>query len=272
MSYGYPSSYGYRSGYHTSGGAAAPPSPLLLDGISSTVWGAYSVNKLYKDYEGAALRVKDNSDVEEDIGFSGSELNIAALSGDTPYRVIRWYDQTGNNRDLTVGASNIPTLDTGQVAVRFNQSQFILPSLSGLTAVDFYLKRKIDSDPPSAGDGGIWFLGTSGGNSHAPTASAIYDDAGSNARKNGISYAGHTLTNYHVYSAYSAANDWANYIDDDELHQTGTNTVAFPATPLLGPGGISGVGIIYMMGHVKSFIILSQKGSSDDRTTLHTGL
>lgn len=83
--------------------AAAPSTPLLLD--SATPFAAFSVRKLRTAYGGSALRVQRASDsTEQDIGFtSGGDLDTTALgtfcSGTTGY-VSKWYDQSGNGRDL----------------------------------------------------------------------------------------------------------------------------------------------------------------------------
>lgn len=79
---------------------------LLLDGSglgSAAV--AYSVRKLRSAYSGSALRVRRSSDsTEQDIGFSGNDLDAASLASfcsGTDGFVVRWYDQSGNARNAT---------------------------------------------------------------------------------------------------------------------------------------------------------------------------
>ncbi len=65
----------------------------------TTFQGVYSLNKVKSNYAGAAVRARRVSDnVEQDIGFSGNNLDTAALAtfaagGAT--RVAKWYDQSG---------------------------------------------------------------------------------------------------------------------------------------------------------------------------------
>lgn len=78
---------------------------LLLDGITATVKGAYSLRRLRTAYAGSSLRVRRSSDgTEQDIGFDGTgSLDIAALpafcgSGDG--FLSKWYDQSGLGQDM----------------------------------------------------------------------------------------------------------------------------------------------------------------------------
>lgn len=72
-------------------------------GLVPNAAGAYSTRLLSAAYTGAALRVRRSSDnTEQDIGFSGADLDESALlsfvgSGDGFVRT--WYDQSGNSRN-----------------------------------------------------------------------------------------------------------------------------------------------------------------------------
>jgi len=86
------------------GGAAA--SPLLLDSLSVSALGAYSMStKLRAAYAGAAYRVRRSSDsTEQDIPFSGSVVDSASLLsfvGAGSAFITTWYDQSGNGRNWT---------------------------------------------------------------------------------------------------------------------------------------------------------------------------
>lgn len=84
------------------GGASA----LLLD--TYTALAAYSLRKLRTAYSGSAIRVRRSSDnAEQDIGFSGADLDTSALetfcaAGDG--YVVTWYDQVGSS-DMTQSTS-----------------------------------------------------------------------------------------------------------------------------------------------------------------------
>lgn len=83
-------------------GSTPAPEPLLLDTYTGAA-AAYSLRKLRTAYTGAAIRVRRSSDnAEQDIGFSGVDLDTAALlsfCGAGNGFVTTWYDQseTGNN-------------------------------------------------------------------------------------------------------------------------------------------------------------------------------
>ena len=79
----------------------------LLDQYSGAA-AAYSLRKLDCDYAGSAIRVRRSSDnTEQDIGFVNGNLDTASLKtfvgtgGTDDGFVVTWYDQSGNNRNLT---------------------------------------------------------------------------------------------------------------------------------------------------------------------------
>jgi hypothetical protein len=103
---------------------------LLLDSVTATATAAYSTRKLRSAYAGAAMRVINTTTTSQaDIGFTGNDLNTAALatacSGAT-CRIVEWYDQSGagNNTGLdstTVAAvvnAGVNYTLNGHVAVR----------------------------------------------------------------------------------------------------------------------------------------------------------
>ena len=76
---------------------------------------AYSVRLLKSDYTGSAIRVRRSSDnAEQDIGFSGGNLDTSALTsfcGAGNGFVTTWYDQSGNGYNTTQGtAANQPQI------------------------------------------------------------------------------------------------------------------------------------------------------------------
>jgi hypothetical protein len=115
--------------YQFGGGVVAS---LLLDLYPATA--AYSLRKLRTAYSGSAIRVRRSSDnAEQDIGFSGNDLDTASLLsfvGAGNGFVVTWYDQQGAN-NLTQGSSTSQpqivssgSLITrgGKVAVKFDGS------------------------------------------------------------------------------------------------------------------------------------------------------
>jgi len=91
--------------------SSTPPAPLLLDTYTGATM-AVSVRKLRNAYSGSAIRVRRSSDnTEQDIGFSGNNLNTTALlsfvgTGGTDNGFITtWYDQSGNGNNHTQGTA-----------------------------------------------------------------------------------------------------------------------------------------------------------------------
>lgn len=99
---------------------------LLLDQHGGAA-AAYSLRKLSSSYEGSAVRVLRTSDAsEQDIGFSGGELDTTSLlsfvgAGDG--LVTTWYDQSGNSNDATQAAqASMPKLaDAGSLVTDNNR-------------------------------------------------------------------------------------------------------------------------------------------------------
>jgi len=88
------------SSFTTSAGAS-----YILDTLAVAPTNVYSMRKLLSAYSGNAIRVRRSSDnTEQDIGFSSNILDTTTLlsfvGAGTGY-VVTWYDQSGNNRDLT---------------------------------------------------------------------------------------------------------------------------------------------------------------------------
>jgi len=81
-----------------------PPPPPLLDQHGGAA-AACSLRLLRVGYNGPCIRVRRSSDnAEKDIGFSGGTLDTNALTsfvGNNDGYVVKWYDQSGNNRDAT---------------------------------------------------------------------------------------------------------------------------------------------------------------------------
>lgn len=85
---------------------------------------AYSVRRLSSTYEGALIRVREDSgDTEADIGFDANgDLDTTALlahCGSNNGYVVTWYDQSGNSNDATqTTTSNQPQIvSSGNILV-----------------------------------------------------------------------------------------------------------------------------------------------------------
>jgi hypothetical protein len=93
---------GITAGQMTQG---APAVSLFLDTYPGAVVAFSSSRKLRVTYSGPCMRVRRVSDgAEQDIGFIGSLLDVAAISSfcaGTTGRVATWYDQSGNGVNVT---------------------------------------------------------------------------------------------------------------------------------------------------------------------------
>jgi hypothetical protein len=103
-------------------GAAAPPATLLLDEYQNAA-AAYSLRLLRTAYTGNCIEVRKASDnTTQNIGFVGGVLDTAALKtfcASTNCFVRTWYDQSGNNRNITQATATAqPTIVVNGVVQR----------------------------------------------------------------------------------------------------------------------------------------------------------
>lgn len=123
----------------------------LLDSYPSAA-AAYSLRKLSSSYSGSAVRVRRESNNEEqDIGFSNNELDTAALatfcSGTNGF-VTTWYDQANSNDATQTTHSSQPKIydsstgvltENGKPAVA-PVSLFGMPTgVTGLSDASFFI-------------------------------------------------------------------------------------------------------------------------------------
>jgi hypothetical protein len=82
-------------------------SNLPLD-IESWASYAYSMRRMSIYYTGNCIRVRRSSDnVEQDFGFVGNlvdDASIVTFLGWSTWYIAVWYDQSGNNNDVTIAA------------------------------------------------------------------------------------------------------------------------------------------------------------------------
>lgn len=128
--------------------SVAPTLVGANDGLTQAVpVGAYSIRLLNGSYVGPLVRVRRSTDnVQADVyadargiitsvvktNFLGSYYGNQALAqfqGDATLRIVSWYDQSGNGRNMTP-STNAPTLQL--------PSWFYLPNLVGSTLSHFY--------------------------------------------------------------------------------------------------------------------------------------
>jgi len=150
----------------------------------STASNAYSLRKLRTLYTGYAIKVRRASDnSEQDIGFSGSQLDIASInsfcSGTNGFVTI-WYDQSGNaNNAIQTTSSNQPQiydsitgvyLLNGKPSILYSHAlgatSLAYSNLTGsasysvssvFSAIEATRYTKLLSIGPDASAAGVWF-------------------------------------------------------------------------------------------------------------------
>lgn len=92
---------------------AAAGASYLLDLVPGATM-ALGLRRLSSSYAGSCIRVRRSSDnAEQDIGFSGANLDTAALLtfvGANSGTVVTWYDQAGNGNNATQAGPTLQPL------------------------------------------------------------------------------------------------------------------------------------------------------------------
>jgi len=142
----------------------------LLDSYSSfytNLTGAYSVRLLFSEYTGAHVRIKRSSDnTEVDVTFDKNGAVVTptdwtSWSGSDTLYVMKWYDQSGNNKFGT--AVSNPTYDKTNKRVVFDTDDyFTLPNGVAPTGDSAY--SIIAYHNTLGSDGGIFGSGNYGTN------------------------------------------------------------------------------------------------------------
>lgn len=84
---------------------------------------AYSLRKLSSSSTNAIRIIRDSDSAEQDIGFSGQNLDQSAINSfcsGTTCRVHTWYDQSGNDYHLTQEDANLPIIYESSAIVTAN--------------------------------------------------------------------------------------------------------------------------------------------------------
>ena len=126
---------------------------LLLD-VYPSASVAYSLRKLRTAYTGSAIRVRrSNDNAEQDIGFSGNDLDTSSLTsfvGANNGFITTWYDQSGNANNSTqatatnqaqIVASGTITTDpvSGKISSLWTNDSYALGSSITMTQTNFRL-------------------------------------------------------------------------------------------------------------------------------------
>lgn len=118
-----------------------------LDGLSVPAVGAYSTaRRLVGSYMGPLIRVRRTTGDEVDIGQDSSGfLDVATLLnfvGVTTGGVVKWYDQSGNNKDMTftTGAFTTPPpiVESGVLLTSNNKPVIVNNGFRNLSSPSFF--------------------------------------------------------------------------------------------------------------------------------------
>ena len=103
----------------------SPSAPFVgvLDGATANLAAAWSWNKrLLSTWNGSIVRCRTSAagNAEQDIGVLGTgsrdDASMLSFLGGNTGTNSKTYDQSGNNRDLSIAAANQPRLATGGTA------------------------------------------------------------------------------------------------------------------------------------------------------------
>ncbi len=221
-------------------GSTPPPSTPLLDGYPNAK-AAYSLRKISSTYTGSCIRVRRLADnVEQDIGFSGNELDTASLTafigGDTGF-VTTWYSQSpttsGNNANNSTAIYQPIIIDRGTLqsvngkpALRCGRNALLYVGGGGTTAFKYLHDGTTKASTVSVMKTGsnvtsthfYWLTTTSATSSIGVNNFIVNDIIGQRARNGGaatIQTVGSIATNTHY--TFFQIHDVANPINADKL-------------------------------------------------------
>jgi hypothetical protein len=269
----------------------------LLDLYPSAA-AAYSVRKLRAAYTGSAIRVRRSSDnTETDIGFSGANLDTAALTsfcGSGNGFVTTWYDQSGNSRNATqTTAANQPQivssgaviLEGGKPTANFDGSNDLLtllnvPIFSDVSSATLIAVNKSNSTAvlgisslsvnfTGAFNTNLWIAQgrtvakryeTGGRRLQGDSFQAITSNTDSNGQALIINNTNFVNTTIHLYQN-------ASLVANSTTFQTSGNTAVINQDIQIGSTGTSR----YWNGNIQEIIIYPSDQSSN-RTGIETNI
>jgi large repetitive protein len=177
---------------------------------------------------------------EAEMPFDGIRVWLKADASGANF-IREWPDQTGNGEDAIqyVGSKQplyvAASLD-GRPGIHFSGGQFvILPNfMQGALAGEMF--AVVRADPYTTGTiRGFMRIGSNVDNAHYPiSGGVIADNFGSTARKDGAGAPVQDLSQYLLYDAVSAPNDWKSRINGMLYYAVNSNTVGFSTTPQIG--------------------------------------
>ena len=217
--------------YYNSGSVSAS---YLVDLYSPVV--AYSLRKLSSTATNAIRVRRDSDNAEQDIGFSGNNLDTASLlsfiSSDSAY-IVTWYDQAGSN-DLTqsTAASQPQIASSGTINVTSNNNYTIdfsakyLELSSSISETQYVISVSLH-EKPTGGTRSIYGLGSSSGATY-PIASGTGGAVQSRIGSTDLTWSGSEPLSTELLSIF-----YRDGIDDCYLFKNGTGDASNPLSSSL---------------------------------------
>lgn len=211
--------------------------------------------------------------------YLGSQLALrlrgdrVTLNGST---VSQWTDLSGNGRHYSQGvASRQPTWAAsainGRAGLTFDGSNNILTgtaftALSGVGSAEVFVVMQLAADPPAAGFGGCWQIGSAAAFSDLVPYSVdgkTYCGIFSTTRQTVGALGAGFYASPRIVSAYSAASDWRFFVDGTQQYSTGTNTYGVGTTTAIG--GDPDESAIRLAGTIAEVLVFAPKLSGTQR-------
>lgn len=189
----------------------------------------------------------------------------------TPGAVNTLLDGSGNGKHFDC-TGHAPTAEAatgpnGAPAAYFGSGKYgSLGSspFAALTAADFLAVWKFDNATTAAATTNApWYFCGATSNSlwKYATGPQLYEGAGSSVRAARGNPA-QAMTSYHLARVISTASEYTIHVGTEQLYTTGTNTVQFPATCVIGAGLVGGGAS--MLGHIARLCLFDHKLSAGE--------
>jgi len=214
--------------------------------------------------------------------------NITVADG---ANITGWPDSSGNGFDAGMDLATFPNSNpqyvenvvNGHAVVRMggaaegNQDHISIPQavFNSVTEAEIFIVLKNDFAAPADTNNGIWKWNDIASAHHPFDGDGqIYEDFGTSVRKS-VGSPLIALNTWHIHNVYSAANDYAVYLNGNLQFSSGTNVVQFWAQDAII--GISWVTVFFPVvdmydGDIAAVIFYDRKLTTTERTNVTNAL
>lgn len=190
--------------------------------------------------------------------------------------VSSWNDKSGNGRHFAPTGGGEPTYQatggpSGGPVIYFPTGKDVRRGsdpFGALTAADFYAVLKMDNASTGTGTTNApWYFCEAASNDlwKFSTGPNLYCGVVSTTRQT-CGNPSQAMTAWHLARVTSTATEFTVKVGTQSLYTTGTNTVGFPATCVVG-SGLVGSGAS-MVGHLGLVLMFGSKRSADEDTRI----